>query len=288
MLHAWGAAMTSSRFALNRLPVYPTFALLAFGEAAAFVGLVLPGETALIGGGALASQGQRQRDCAHGGGDRGGCCRGLGQLRDRPPGGAIPAGGQARTLGGSATVGTGRSSGAPSRRHRGGSWPMGGGSARPGPGDCGCGTDAVPPVPGRQTGGRWAVGKVGHRARLLCWIGLAAGPGSARSVQPSRQGRGCGRGESRVVEAAPPAHSLEPHTRIGWLSTMAPGRAGAVRTPAHVCPRYVRIPGERLTRRRSGTLLMGERGVKRGACAAGRCGMLALNPGSRTREARRR
>ena len=165
MLHAWGVAMTSSLFALNGLPVYLNIALLAFGEAAAFVGLMLPGETALLGGGALASQGQRQRDCAHGGGDRGGCCRGLGQLRDRPPGGAIPAGGQARTLGGSATVGTGRSSGAPSRRHRGHSWPVGGGSARPGPGDCGCRTVAVPP--GRQTGGRWA--------RLVIGLGFSAG-----------------------------------------------------------------------------------------------------------------
>lgn len=167
MLHAWGASMTSSLFVLNRLPVYLIIALLTFGEAAAFAGLVLPGETALIGRGALASQGQRQCDCAHGGGDRGGCCRGLGQLRDRPPGGALPAGGQARALGGSAAVGTGRSSGAPSRRHRGGSWPVGGGSARPGPGDCGCRTDAVPLVAKLVGSGLWA--------RLVIGLGFSAG-----------------------------------------------------------------------------------------------------------------
>jgi len=37
---------------------YVVIALLAFGEAAAFVGLVLPGEIALVLGGVLASQGR--------------------------------------------------------------------------------------------------------------------------------------------------------------------------------------------------------------------------------------
>jgi membrane protein DedA with SNARE-associated domain len=42
---------------LSGWPVYAAVALLAFGEAAAFVGLVLPGETALLVGGALAATG---------------------------------------------------------------------------------------------------------------------------------------------------------------------------------------------------------------------------------------
>lgn len=57
MLHAWGAAITTTLFALHGLPVYLIVTLLAFGEAAAFVGLLLPGETALFVGGVLASQG---------------------------------------------------------------------------------------------------------------------------------------------------------------------------------------------------------------------------------------
>ncbi len=43
--------------ALHGWPVYLVIALLAFGEAAVFVGLVLPGETSLVLGGVLAAQG---------------------------------------------------------------------------------------------------------------------------------------------------------------------------------------------------------------------------------------
>ncbi len=48
-----GALLT----ALHGWPVYLVIALLAFGEAAVFVGLVLPGETSLVLGGVLAAQG---------------------------------------------------------------------------------------------------------------------------------------------------------------------------------------------------------------------------------------
>lgn len=43
--------------ALHGWPVYAVIALLAFGEAAIFVGLVLPGETSLVLGGVLAARG---------------------------------------------------------------------------------------------------------------------------------------------------------------------------------------------------------------------------------------
>lgn len=43
--------------ALHGWPVYLVIAFLAFGEAAVFVGLVLPGETSLVLGGVLAAQG---------------------------------------------------------------------------------------------------------------------------------------------------------------------------------------------------------------------------------------
>lgn len=44
--------------ALSGTPAYLIVGLLAFAEAAFFVGLVLPGETALVLGGVLASQGR--------------------------------------------------------------------------------------------------------------------------------------------------------------------------------------------------------------------------------------
>ena len=53
--------MTSLVNAVTALPVWATYLVitaLVFGEAAAFVGLVIPGETALLLGGALASTGR--------------------------------------------------------------------------------------------------------------------------------------------------------------------------------------------------------------------------------------
>lgn len=60
MLHQLTATMTSALFALHGWPVYLVIAVLAFAEAAVFVGLVLPGETALFLGGVLAFQGNIQ------------------------------------------------------------------------------------------------------------------------------------------------------------------------------------------------------------------------------------
>jgi len=50
--------IASTVFSLEGLLAYLVIGLLAFGEAAAFVGLLLPGELALIAGGVLASQGR--------------------------------------------------------------------------------------------------------------------------------------------------------------------------------------------------------------------------------------
>lgn len=57
MLQSWVAAITTALFALHGWPVHLITALLAFAEAAVFLGLVLPGETAVFLGGVLASQG---------------------------------------------------------------------------------------------------------------------------------------------------------------------------------------------------------------------------------------
>lgn len=57
MLHQLTATVTSALFALHGWPVYLVIAALAFAESAVFVGLVLPGETALFLGGVLAFQG---------------------------------------------------------------------------------------------------------------------------------------------------------------------------------------------------------------------------------------
>lgn len=57
MLHTWGAAIIAALFSLSGWPVYLLIAGLAFAESAAFLGLVLPGETALFLGGVLAAQG---------------------------------------------------------------------------------------------------------------------------------------------------------------------------------------------------------------------------------------
>lgn len=57
MLHSWGAALTAALFSLHGWPVYLLITGLGFAEAAVFLGLVLPGETALFLGGVLAAQG---------------------------------------------------------------------------------------------------------------------------------------------------------------------------------------------------------------------------------------
>lgn len=57
MLHSLGATLGAGLLGLHGWPVYLIVGLLAFGEAAAFVGLVLPGETALLLGGVLAAAG---------------------------------------------------------------------------------------------------------------------------------------------------------------------------------------------------------------------------------------
>lgn len=57
MFHAWGAAITAALLSLHGWPVYLLIAGLGFAESAAFLGLVLPGETALFLGGVLAAQG---------------------------------------------------------------------------------------------------------------------------------------------------------------------------------------------------------------------------------------
>lgn len=57
MLHTWTAGIITALLALHGWPVYLLVALLAFAEAAAFVGLVVPGETGLFLGGVLAAQG---------------------------------------------------------------------------------------------------------------------------------------------------------------------------------------------------------------------------------------
>lgn len=57
MLHTWGAAIVAALFSLHGWPVYLLIAGLGFVESAAFLGLVLPGETALFLGGVLAAQG---------------------------------------------------------------------------------------------------------------------------------------------------------------------------------------------------------------------------------------
>ncbi len=57
MLHAWGAGLAATVLALHGWPVYLLITALGFAEAAVFLGLVLPGETALLLGGVLAAQG---------------------------------------------------------------------------------------------------------------------------------------------------------------------------------------------------------------------------------------
>lgn len=57
MLHSWGVAVTAALFSLHGWPVYLLITGLGFAEAAVFLGLVLPGETALFLGGVLAAQG---------------------------------------------------------------------------------------------------------------------------------------------------------------------------------------------------------------------------------------
>lgn len=57
MVHSWGAGIVATLLALHGWPVYLLITALGFAEAAAFLGLVLPGETALLLGGVLAAQG---------------------------------------------------------------------------------------------------------------------------------------------------------------------------------------------------------------------------------------
>ncbi|MEO7589326.1 MAG: DedA family protein [Arachnia sp.] len=58
MLHSWGAAIIATLFSLHGWPVYLLITGLGFAESAAFLGLLLPGETALFFGGVLAAQGK--------------------------------------------------------------------------------------------------------------------------------------------------------------------------------------------------------------------------------------
>ena len=58
MLASLTAAISTTVLALHGWPLYLVVAALAFGEAAAFIGLVLPGEVAVFIGGALAAAGR--------------------------------------------------------------------------------------------------------------------------------------------------------------------------------------------------------------------------------------